>query len=58
MQPPAVALRGICKRFGVVQANRDVDLTVAKGSVHGIVVVVFGGVRLGRERLARRHRDG
>ena len=34
---PAVALRGICKRFGAVQANDDVDLTVAAGAVHGIV---------------------
>ena len=34
---PAVALRGICKRFGTVHANDDVDLTVAAGTVHGIV---------------------
>jgi general nucleoside transport system ATP-binding protein len=34
---PAVAMRGISKRFGAVQANRDVDLTVAAGTVHGIV---------------------
>jgi ABC-type uncharacterized transport system ATPase subunit len=34
---PAVALRGINKRFAAVQANRDVDLTVAAGTVHGIV---------------------
>jgi ABC-type uncharacterized transport system ATPase subunit len=34
---PAVALRGICKRFGAVQANDRVDLTVAAGTVHGIV---------------------
>ncbi|HRH88121.1 MAG TPA: ABC transporter ATP-binding protein [Rubrivivax sp.] len=33
----AVALRGICKRFGAVQANQDVTLEVAAGSVHGIV---------------------
>ncbi len=36
-RPPAVALRGICKRFGAVQANHDVDLTVPAGTVHGIV---------------------
>ncbi len=36
-RPPAVALRGICKRFGAVQANQDVDLTVPAGTVHGIV---------------------
>ncbi|MFI4928717.1 MAG: ABC transporter ATP-binding protein, partial [Burkholderiales bacterium] len=34
---PAVALRGIRKRFGAVQANDGVDLTVAAGTVHGIV---------------------
>ncbi|MEK8051644.1 ABC transporter ATP-binding protein [Ideonella sp. DXS22W] len=35
--PPAVQMRGICKRFGAVQANRDVNLTVAAGTAHGIV---------------------
>jgi simple sugar transport system ATP-binding protein len=35
--PPAVEMRGIHKRFGAVQANRAVDLTVPKGSIHGIV---------------------
>jgi ABC-type uncharacterized transport system ATPase subunit len=35
--PVAVAMRQIQKRFGAVQANRDVDLTVAAGTVHGIV---------------------
>ena len=34
---PAVCMRGIDKRFGAVQANRAVDLTVAAGTVHGIV---------------------
>jgi simple sugar transport system ATP-binding protein len=34
---PAVALRGIRKRFGAVQANDGVDLTVNAGTVHGIV---------------------
>jgi simple sugar transport system ATP-binding protein len=34
---PAVSLRGIRKRFGAVQANDGVDLTVAAGTVHGIV---------------------
>jgi simple sugar transport system ATP-binding protein len=34
---PAVQLRHIDKRFGAVHANRDVNLTVAAGSVHGIV---------------------
>jgi simple sugar transport system ATP-binding protein len=35
--PPAIALTGVTKRFGAVLANRDVTLTVAKGSVHGVV---------------------
>jgi simple sugar transport system ATP-binding protein len=35
--PPAVAMRHIDKRFGAVHANRDVALTVAAGTVHGIV---------------------
>ena len=34
---PAVLMVGINKRFGAVQANRDVSLSVAPGSVHGIV---------------------
>ena len=33
----AVQMRGICKRFGAVQANQDVDLSVPAGTVHGIV---------------------
>jgi len=33
----AVEMVGICKRFGAVQANRDVTLTVPAGTVHGIV---------------------
>jgi simple sugar transport system ATP-binding protein len=35
--PPAIELRGIDKRFGAVHANRDVDLVVPKGTIHGIV---------------------
>ena len=35
--PPAVLMQGINKRFGAVQANREVTLTVAAGTVHGIV---------------------
>ena len=34
---PAVRMLGISKRFGAVQANRDVNLTVAAGTAHGIV---------------------
>ena len=33
----AVQMRGICKRFGAVEANADVDLSVQSGTVHGIV---------------------
>ncbi len=35
--PPAIELVGITKRFGTVQANRDIDLTVRRGTIHGIV---------------------
>ena len=34
---PAVCMDRINKRFGAVQANRDVTLRVAAGTVHGIV---------------------
>ncbi|MBX3499415.1 MAG: ABC transporter ATP-binding protein [Alphaproteobacteria bacterium] len=35
--PPAVELRGIDKSFGTVRANKGVSLSVARGSVTGIV---------------------
>ena len=35
--PLAIELRGISKRFGAVRANRDIDLKVARGTIHGIV---------------------
>ncbi len=35
--PPALELRGIDKRFGAVHANRDIALTVARGSIHGLI---------------------
>jgi simple sugar transport system ATP-binding protein len=35
--PPAIELVGINKRFGSVQANRDVSLRVEKGAIHGII---------------------
>jgi simple sugar transport system ATP-binding protein len=35
--PPAVELLHVEKRFGPVRANRDVNLTVERGTVHGIV---------------------
>jgi len=34
---PAIELRGINKAFGTVQANRDVSLTVRRGTIHGII---------------------
>lgn len=36
-RPWAVHMRGICKQFGAVAANVDVELTVRSGTVHGIV---------------------
>ncbi len=35
--PFAIELRGISKAFGPVQANRDISIQVAKGSIHGII---------------------
>jgi len=34
---PAIELRGINKHFGAVHANRDIDLKIERGSIHGIV---------------------
>ena len=34
---PAIELRGISKAFGPVQANRDISMTVPRGTIHGIV---------------------
>ncbi|WP_068083769.1 ABC transporter ATP-binding protein [Polycladidibacter stylochi] len=34
---PAIELRGIGKSFGPVVANKDIDLVVGKGSIHGII---------------------
>ncbi len=36
-QVPAIELTGIDKKFGVVHANKNIHLTVAKGSIHGII---------------------
>ena len=36
-QSLAIELRQISKRFGQVQANRDIDLQVRRGTIHGIV---------------------
>ncbi|TXS66930.1 ABC transporter ATP-binding protein [Streptomyces sp. sk2.1] len=35
--PPAVELHGITKRFPGVVANRDIDITIRKGTVHALV---------------------
>ena len=35
--PAAIDLRGISKAFGPVQANDDVNMSVPKGTIHGIV---------------------
>src|SRR4051812_19783689 len=35
--PPAIELRSINKHFGLVHANRKVSLTVAHGSITGII---------------------
>ncbi|MCB1463974.1 MAG: ABC transporter ATP-binding protein [Nitratireductor sp.] len=34
---PAIELIGINKSFGPVHANKDIDLAVARGSIHGII---------------------
>jgi simple sugar transport system ATP-binding protein len=35
--PLAIELRGISKSFGPVQANKDINISVAKGTIHGII---------------------
>jgi ABC-type uncharacterized transport system ATPase subunit len=35
--PLAIELRGISKAFGPVQANKDINISVRKGSIHGII---------------------
>ena len=34
---PHLELQGVSKRFGEIQAVRDVDLTVERGAIHGLV---------------------
>ena len=34
---PAIELRGISKAFGPVQANKNIDLVVPRGTIHGII---------------------
>lgn len=33
----AIELKGVDKRFGAVHANRDIDLRVPEGTIHGII---------------------
>ncbi len=33
----AIELKGISKAFGPVQANRDINIAVPKGTIHGII---------------------
>ncbi|MCJ8333307.1 MAG: ABC transporter ATP-binding protein [Epibacterium sp.] len=37
MTAPAIELIGISKAFGPVQANKDISISVAPGSIHGII---------------------
>jgi simple sugar transport system ATP-binding protein len=37
MTAPAIELKGISKAFGPVQANKDINIAVAKGTIHGII---------------------
>jgi general nucleoside transport system ATP-binding protein len=37
MSEAAIQLKGISKAFGPVQANRDINITVPKGTIHGII---------------------
>ncbi|SLN66577.1 Ribose import ATP-binding protein RbsA [Falsiruegeria litorea R37] len=37
MTVPAIELKGISKSFGPVQANKDISISVAPGTIHGII---------------------
>ncbi|MDE4132861.1 ABC transporter ATP-binding protein [Phaeobacter sp. QD34_3] len=37
MTAPAIELKGISKAFGPVQANKDISISVAPGTIHGII---------------------
>ena len=37
MTAPAIELKGISKAFGPVQANKDISIKVAPGTIHGII---------------------
>ncbi|WGW04075.1 ABC transporter ATP-binding protein [Tropicibacter oceani] len=36
-QAPAIELKGISKAFGPVQANKDINIRVERGTIHGII---------------------
>ncbi len=35
--PPMLEMRGICKTFGTVRANRNIDLTIERGRIVGLL---------------------
>ena len=35
--PYAIELKGMSKAFGPVQANKDINIAVPKGTIHGII---------------------
>lgn len=35
--PYAIELKGISKAFGPVQANKDINIAIARGTIHGII---------------------
>ncbi|MEQ9177508.1 MAG: ATP-binding cassette domain-containing protein, partial [Nitratireductor sp.] len=37
MAQSAIELKGIDKSFGAVRANRDINLEIAPGTIHGII---------------------
>lgn len=37
LSPPAIELRQIEKRFGSVQANRNISFSISKASIHGVI---------------------
>src|SRR5690606_22415753 len=37
MADAAIELAGINKSFGAVQANRDINIEIARGTIHGII---------------------
>ncbi|WP_419738886.1 ABC transporter ATP-binding protein [Ruegeria sp.] len=37
MTVPAIELKGISKAFGPVQSNKDISISVAPGTIHGII---------------------